>query len=202
MMFNRIALRKCAAALAVSLCLSTPLFAEKGLIHVDNFGRISPAYYRGAQPSGRGFADLAKFGVKTVIDLTAEDHGDERAIVERDGMKFYRIPLTTAAPPSNAAIDTFLKLVTDPANQPVFVHCQGGRHRTGVMTALYRITQDKWTAAQAVSEMEDFRFDRFPTHPKLKTFVYDYYSHLQRPRIADMLESGPERHENSGISSK
>jgi tyrosine-protein phosphatase SIW14 len=201
-MVNRIALRKCAAALAVSLCLSAPLFAEKDRIHVDNFGRISDTYYRGAQPNDRGFADLAKIGVKTVIDLTAEDHGNEQAIVERAGMKFYRIPLTTSAPPSDSAINTFMKLVTNPANQPVFVHCQGGRHRTGVMTAVYRITRDKWTPDQAVAEMTQYRFDHFPTHPKLKGFVYDYYSHLQRPKIADMLESGPERHENSGITSK
>jgi protein tyrosine/serine phosphatase len=190
-MLNRIALRKCATAIAVTLSLSASLFAQNAnissisRIHVDNFGRINDTYYRGAQPSERGFADLAKLGVKTVIDLTAEDHGDERSIVERNGMKFYRIPLTTSAPPSGSAVDTFLKLVTDPASQPVFVHCQGGRHRTGVMTALYRITQNNWTADRAYAEMKQYRFDRFPTHPKLKNFVYDFYSHLQQPKMAE-----------------
>jgi tyrosine-protein phosphatase SIW14 len=199
MMVNRMAARKCLAALIVTLCLSASLFSQKATaspipgIHIDNFGRTSDTYYRGAQPDARGFADLAALGVKTVIDLTTEGHGSEQSVVEHAGMKFYRIPLTTSAWPSEAAVSLFLKLVSDPANQPVFVHCQGGRHRTGVMTAVYRITHDSWTADQAVAEMKQYRFDRYPTHPKLKSFVFDYYSRLPQPKIAQrehLAESG------------
>ena len=190
MMVNRSAARKCVAALIAALCLAVPVFAKKSTvvslsrIHIDNFGRINDVYYRGAQPDKQGISDLAALGVKTVIDLTTEKP-EEQYLVQRAGMKFYRIPLTTAAPPSNGAIQLFLKIVTDPAAQPVFVHCQGGRHRTGVMTAVYRMTQDHWNAAQAVAEMSAFRFDRFPTHPKLKSFVFDYYARMPRPQIAE-----------------
>lgn len=184
------AARKCAAALIATLCVSVPVFAKKSTVsslprvHIDNFGRIDDVYYRGAQPDRQGVADLAALGVKTVIDLTT-DKPEEKFWVEGAGMKFYRIPLTTSAPPSKGSIELFLKLVTDPAMQPVFVHCQGGRHRTGVMTAVYRMTQDHWTAVQAVAEMSAFRFDRFPTHPKLKSFVFDYYDRMPRPEIAE-----------------
>jgi protein tyrosine/serine phosphatase len=191
MMFHRTAASKCAAALTVTFCLSAPLLAQERTahpfprIHIDNFGQISDTYYRGAQPNARGFAELAALGVRTVIDLTGEDHGNEKLMVEQAGMTFYRIPLTTSAWPSQLATSLFLKLVSDPANQPVFVHCQGGRHRTGVMTAVYRMTHDGWTAGQAVTEMKQYRFDRFPTHPSLKSFVFDYYSHLPRTKITE-----------------
>src|SRR5262249_54530587 len=122
-------------------------------ISIDNFGRINSNYYRGAQPDGRDYADLAALGVKTVIDLTADGRDDEQEMVQRAGMKFYRIPLITSRRPSDSAVAEFLALVNDPANQPVFVHCQGGRHRTGTMTAVYRITHDGWSADQAYSEM-------------------------------------------------
>jgi tyrosine-protein phosphatase SIW14 len=95
-------------------------------------------------------------------------------------MKFYRIPLTTTDAPSESAVATFLKIVNDPANQPVYVHCQGGRHRTGAMTALYRMTQDGWTPDQAYDEMRNFDFEGFPGHPALKKFVYDYSSAIDR----------------------
>src|SRR5215470_14531148 len=101
MMVNRIALRKCATALALTLSLSASFFAQNASlssisrIHIDNFGRISETYYRGAQPNERGFTDLAKLGVKTVIDLTANGREDEQTMVEHAGMNFYRIPLTT-----------------------------------------------------------------------------------------------------------
>src|ERR1051326_4272243 len=148
MTVNRMALRKCVAALIVTLFLAASLFAQETsaptlpFIHIDNFGRIDGAYYRGAQPDGRGFADLVKLGVKTVIDLTAHGHADEQVMVEHDGMKFYRIPLTTSHRPSDAAVIRFLELVSDPAKETLFVHCEGGRTQTGVGTAVYRMTHD------------------------------------------------------------
>jgi protein tyrosine/serine phosphatase len=147
-------------------------------VRIKNFGQISENYFRGAQPNSRDYADLSKLGVRTVIDLTRDGRSDEKFFVEHAGMKFYRIPLTTSDPPSSAAVIQFLKLVNDPANQPVYVHCQGGRHRTGVMTAVYRMTQDGWTADRAFSEMRQYHFEGFPDHPELKQFVYDYYSKM------------------------
>ena len=38
-------------------------------IRIDNFGEVNANYFRGAQPQGRDYADLAALGVKTVIDL-------------------------------------------------------------------------------------------------------------------------------------
>src|SRR5690348_950350 len=146
MSLKQIAARKYAAALVLTFAISLPALAQRiavpalSRIRIDNFGRINDNYYRGAQPKGHDFADLAALGVKTVIDLTKDGRDDEQDMVERFGMKFYRIPMTTSDRPSDAAVSRFLKLVTDPARQPVYVHCQGGRHRTGVMTAVYRMT--------------------------------------------------------------
>jgi protein tyrosine/serine phosphatase len=151
-------------------------------VRIDNFGKISNGYYRGAQPDEAGYADLAALGVKTVIDLTRDGRADEPGLVEHAGMRFYRIPLTTTERPAEAAVAKFLQLVNDRANQPVYVHCQGGRHRTGAMTAVYRMTADGWTADRAYSEMKQFNFEGFPGHPELKRFVYDYYTELARER--------------------
>ena len=152
-------------------------------IRINNFGQINENYFRGAQPSDREYTDLAAIGVKTIIDLTYDGRANEAGLVQRAGMKFYRIPLTTSDRPSDAAVSQFLKLVNDPVNQPVFVHCQGGRHRTGVMTAVYRITQDGWTADRAYSEMKEYRFEGFPGHPVLKQFVFDFYTNLKRVKL-------------------
>jgi len=162
-------------------------------IKIGNFGRIDDSYYRGAQPFGNDYADLAALGIKTVIDLTGDGRTDEQAFVERAGMKFYRIPLTTSNWPSDAAVTQFLKLVNDRANQPVFVHCQGGRHRTGTMTAVYRMTHYGWTADQAYTEMKKYHFEGFLGHPALKKFVYDFYTRLDRARIANDRQTNQQR---------
>src|SRR6185295_15944884 len=58
---------------------------------IKNFGCVNEKYYRGAQPKQQDYADLAAIGVKTVIDLQRDGQNDERAMVEAQGMKFYRI---------------------------------------------------------------------------------------------------------------
>ena len=144
-------------------------------IRIDNFGKINDNYYRGAQPAASDYSDLAAMGIKTVLDLQADGRADEQGLVQRAGMQFYRIEMTTTDRPTDAQVAQFFKIVNDPANQPVYVHCAGGRHRTGTMTALYRMTNNGWTADQAYSEMKQYRFEGFPGHPVLKNFVYAYH---------------------------
>jgi tyrosine-protein phosphatase SIW14 len=187
---KRTLLRSCACILLAGLPLAGLAGAKDpsgyvASVRIDNFGKINSNYYRGAQPEDRDYRDLAALGIRTVIDLTQDGRPTESRLVQQAGMKFYRIPLTTSERPSETAVAQFLKLVNDPANQPVYVHCQGGRHRTGVMTAVYRMTQDGWTADKAYQEMRQYRFEGFPGHPALKSFVYDYYSRMERPVLAD-----------------
>lgn len=164
--------------------------AAVSAIRIDNFGAINDNYYRGAQPKGDDYRDLAAIGVKTVIDLTKDGRDDEQGFVEAAGMKFHRIPLTTTDRPSDAAIAEFLSIVNDPASQPVYVHCQGGRHRTGTMTAVYRMTADHWTAAQAYDEMKQYRFEGFPGHPELKDFVMHFAPSATAPALATTSAPG------------
>jgi tyrosine-protein phosphatase SIW14 len=164
------------APVVLALLLASPMAAEQAvrLPAIDNFGKVTESYYRGAQPKGHDFADLKELGVKLVIDLAQEGDSGEAANVEAAGMKFVRIPLTTAVTPDSAVIDHFLALVTDAGNLPVYVHCIGGRHRTGALTAVYRMSQEGWTAARAFSEMKQYRFGADFLHPELKKFVYSY----------------------------
>ena len=165
----------------VALLLTLPVAAAQpghtgalDNIRIANFGRVNDNYYRGAQPGGRDYADLAKLGVKTVIDL--QDYGDkaEPAAVEAAGMKYVRIGMNTRVNPTPAQLEQFLKIVNDPASQPVYVHCAGGRHRTGVMTAVYRMTNDRLTGSDAFKEMKKFNFGADFLHPEFKAFVLSY----------------------------
>lgn len=175
------------AEVLVALLVAAPVAAQNraanlSQIRIDNFGRVSDTYYRGAQPMGRDYADLASLGVKTLINLTSDDaEADEQLMAEQAGMKYFQIPMTTHTAPTSEQLAKFLAIVNDPANQPVYVHCVGGRHRTGVMTAAYRMTQDGWTSDQAFAEMKKYKFGADFLHPEFKTFVYDYHAPAAAP---------------------
>ena len=150
-------------------------------VRIDNFGRVNANYYRGAQPEGQDYHDLAALGVKTIINLTSDDaQPNERQMTERSGMRYVQIPMTTHQEPTNAQIAQFLSIVNDPASQPVYVHCVGGKHRTGVMTAIVRMTNDGWSADQAFSEMKQYKFGADFLHSEFKRVVYAYPAQLAR----------------------
>src|SRR5262249_37105535 len=125
--------RASVVAAMFALSLAMPAAAQNAAarpnlsrIHIDNFGMIKSTYYRGAQPKGHDYADLAAIGVKTVIDLTDEDgQASEPAMVQSSGMKAIKIPMNGHVPPTKEQLANFLKIVNDPANQPVYVHCVG-----------------------------------------------------------------------------
>ena len=176
-----------AAVLLVGMSLASPVAARPGpvrtnagaldptTIHIENFGRVDSVLYRGSQPTGRDYQDLKQLGVKSIINLTSDDaDANEKATAESAGITYVQIPMTTHTPPTSSQLSEFLGIVNDPASQPVYVHCVGGRHRTGVMTAVYRMTHDGWTADQAFKEMKQYNFVSDFLHAEFKSFVYGY----------------------------
>lgn len=166
-----------------SSTLAAQTASKSRKVRIKNFGCINETFYRGAQPREEDYADLAAMGVKTIIDLQNEGDNREQTMVESQGMKFYRIGMSDKSRPAAEKADLFLKIVNDPANQPVFVHCAGGRHRTGAMSAIYRMTHDGWNADQAFEEMKKYDFEYGMGHTPLRRYVYDYYSHVDKKSV-------------------
>jgi protein tyrosine/serine phosphatase len=175
-------IRSAILVLLLSFLTAAAVPAETPNLNIKNFGCINQNYYRGSQPEGQQYVDLAKMGIRTVINLTSDDaNADEKKMVEAAGMKYVQIPMTTHVPPTPAQIAEFMKIANDPESQPVYVHCVGGKHRTGVMTAIYRMN-DGWTADQAFKEMKQYKFGATFLHSEFKKFVYDFYQQLLNAR--------------------
>lgn len=168
---------------------STFLFAESDDfgIEIGNFGQINENYYRGGQPYEADMIALKKLGVKTVIDLQKKGKPEEEQWARKAGLKFFKIPLSSTKHATAEQTEYFLKLVNDPENLPVYVHCAAGKHRTGSMTAIYRITHDGWTAERAFQEMDDYGYYGFPNHGSHKKYVFRYYDNYLRAQKQERI---------------
>jgi protein tyrosine/serine phosphatase len=144
-------------------------------VKIKNFGQMDERFYRGSRPKDEDYAALAALGVKTVIDLTDNSRDYEQPAVERAGLHYINIPMEDKSYPSMDQINQFLKIVDDPATGKFFVHCAGGRHRTGVVGAVYRFTHDHWNLDQALAEMDQYEFGSGYGHGKQRDFVRDYW---------------------------
>src|SRR5262249_19249688 len=130
-------------------------------------------FYRGARPKQKDFADLKALGIHTIIDLT-ENTPEERGFAEAQGMRYVNIAIPDKHDPSEAQIAEFLKVVNDPETGKFYVHCAGGRHRTGVMGAIYRFNKYHWSLDKVYAEMLDFDFYTSNGHGGQKKFVENY----------------------------
>ena len=148
----------------------------KPTLKLKNFGQINANYFRGARPKDEDYKTLATMGIKTIVNLERDGDSSAQQKAEAAGLKFFLIRMSDSDRPSDNDVQKFLEIANDSANQPIFVHCKGGRHRTGLVTAVYRIVHDGWTSDQAYGEMKKFDFGYGFGHGELKDYVFAYQS--------------------------
>jgi len=181
--------RKSSPALLATVAL---IFAFAGLsfgkgknpefpnVKIKNFGKMDERFYRGARPKDEDYKVLAELGIKTVIDLTDNSREYEQPAVEAAGLRYINIPMVDKSYPSMDQVNEFLKVVDNPETGKFFVHCAGGRHRTGVVGAVYRVTRNNWNLEQVLAEMDQYEFESGFGHGKQKDFVQDYWQQFQK----------------------
>jgi tyrosine-protein phosphatase SIW14 len=151
-----------------------PALAGSSVQGIGNFYQVDSHVYRGAQPTNEGFENLAKIGVKTVIDLREADERSkaEEKVVTAAGMRYLNVPMSGLTPPTESEISTILGILEDDSTGPVFVHCKRGADRTGAVIASYRISHDRWDNARALKEAmaQGMSFLQFPRQKYIRTF--------------------------------
>jgi protein tyrosine phosphatase (PTP) superfamily phosphohydrolase (DUF442 family) len=153
----------------LALWAAPPQWAQPVQVEgLPNLHRVTPNYWRGAQPTMSGMHELERMGVKTVVSLRA--FSTDEPLLRGTKLRYEHIRFK-AWHPEREDVVRFLRIVTDPKNQPVFVHCEHGADRTGMMTAIYRVAFQGWTKEQAVDEMQHGGFGFHSTWQNLVRFV-------------------------------
>jgi protein tyrosine/serine phosphatase len=151
--------------LCLLLLIALPAAGERGLPPSEgiiNFGKINDSLYRGAQPDAIGIRNLARLGIKSIINLrlTNDVWKAEAAEASAFGMIYTNVPLYGLSPPTHIQVATLLALIENlPA--PVFVHCQYGCDRTGTIIACYRIRHGGWPNQAALEEARKYGLSKF-----------------------------------------
>jgi tyrosine-protein phosphatase SIW14 len=169
------------------------------------FREVTPGkFYRCGQMSAEAFRkQIREHNIKLVINLQDEypdpllsagywdaPHIPESQVCAEAGAKFTFLTWAgergllarNAASPTNRpqVIDDFLKLCDDPENYPILIHCMAGLHRTGALTAVYRLEYEGWPVADAARELRANGYgDRKAT--TANDYIYEYL-YLYQPR--------------------
>jgi uncharacterized protein (TIGR01244 family) len=170
-------LKQIAAALIVAALgaatLAQAQVTKEAVPGIVNFARLETTVACGGTMTPAAVAELKERGYKSVFDLQLPDEkgadvAGETAAARAAGINFVHVPFTPAKP-DTASVDTFLKEVSKPANEPAFIHCAAGNRAAGFWM-IKRVLVDKWDIDKAQAEAEGLGLSSAP----MKQFVIDY----------------------------
>lgn len=171
---------------------------------IPNFAQVSSGVYRGGNPmkefgDHRAFDALRDLGVKNVINLQGAD-GDDSAIgwvfgqfqpgeapefiaegkryYGAHGIGFANLPFKSYDSVSKreaVLVQQAVRLLGDASDSsPVFIHCEHGRDRTGLVVALHRMQNSGWTVKAAYEEWVAMGHDIFswPVTGRLDNYFF------------------------------
>lgn len=156
--------------------LLTILFSIYALAVIPNEQQINEHIKRGGRPEMSDIDSLKSQGYKTIINLDDDYMAiqKEKDYAEALGFNYIANPIVIKEGPKDDEIDMLLTEMQNPENYPIFIHCKAGRDRTGMLSGLYRVFAENWTADAAYAEM--LRLGFRPQYKKLD----DYYKFKTR----------------------
>jgi tyrosine-protein phosphatase SIW14 len=132
-----------------------------------NWYRIDEGLYRSRQPDRKGFEEVRKAGIRTIVDLRS-GHSDVK-LIEGLGFKLVEVPLRAWRFTEDQILSALRAIQSGP--KPVLVHCQQGADRTGVVIAAYRVVVQGWSKDEAVAELKKGGFGFHWYYPNIPAFI-------------------------------
>jgi protein tyrosine/serine phosphatase len=173
------------------LLLSSTAIAQDSTTYPElpRFQQVSERLFRGGQPREGGVSKLRELGINTVINLrgASDRTRAEEAEVRASGLNYFNVALPNWARPQDSRVARILEVIDAPQSGRVFVHCKDGVDRTGLIVALYRMTHDGWTSAQALAEAERQGMRR--TQFWMRDYAEDYAERLHKHGPETALKS-------------
>lgn len=128
-------------------------------MHINhNFETISEnkVYKSGVIPPAELPEYVKKYKIKSIIDLRFPGTGDDvnnpeipteltaekEAIAKIPGVSYFNNGSDQV--PTKKNLDYFFKIMDNPANYPVLIHCYHGVGRAEIYSAIYRIEYENW----------------------------------------------------------
>ncbi len=139
---------------------------------IVNFAKVETTVACAGATTPAALVEVKRMGYTSVINLRqASEPGADieasAAAAKAAGLNYIHIPFNTASPDS-MVVDTFIKAVTDKANQPAFIHCASA-NRAAALWMVKRIAVDKWDVERASTEAAALGL----TNPALKAFAIE-----------------------------
>ncbi|CAK9436995.1 uncharacterized protein LODBEIA_P14740 [Lodderomyces beijingensis] len=133
---------------------------DEPLTPPENFALVIGSIYRSSFPQPANFPFLKTLGLKSVLCLIPEDYPIlQEQFLANQNIKLFQLGMSGNKEPfvkiSSELITQAIKIVLDPENQPILIHCNRGKHRTGCLVGVLRRLQN-WSKTIIFDEYRKF----------------------------------------------
>ena len=148
-----------------------------------NFAQIGPGIYRASYPQAAHFSALQPLKLKTIITFVPDTSlPDYQSFMRTEGIAHHRIHVLANKDPdvytSDEVVNKTIKLMLDPTNHPILIHCNKGKHRTGCMAACFRKVTG-WSLEACLTEYD--KFSKPKARPLDKDFIARFDASVLKP---------------------
>ena len=170
---KRVFLMVGAAVMGISVAAGQSQVKKSTIEGITNFAQVETTVACAGAVSPFAVAGIKKMGFASIINLRLDtekgaDIEAEAAAAKAAGITFVHLPLD-GAKPDPAVADRFLKVITEPGNQPAMIHCASG-NRAAAMWMIKRVLVDKWDNDRALEEAGQLG----SMSPVMKAFALEY----------------------------
>ncbi|PWZ06454.1 putative tyrosine-protein phosphatase [Zea mays] len=137
-----------------------PAFDEAALVPPLNFAVVDDGIFRSGFPGTANFRFLKSLNLRSIVYLCPEPYpGTNTEFLEKNGIRLHQFGIEGRKEPfvniPDDKIREALKVVLDPRNQPLLIHCKRGKHRTGCVVGCLRKLQE-WCLSSVLDEYHRF----------------------------------------------
>jgi protein tyrosine/serine phosphatase len=145
---------------------------------------------------------IRDYGIKTVVTLrdaviagqTPPDWKEEQ-FCDAEEILYVRIRpahwwASDGTVPAERGVRRFLRVMDNPDNYPVLIHCFAGVHRTGAYCAVYRMEYQHWTIDRAIAEMKSYGYINLNDEFDLLGYLERYQPRWQKGGTAAHTPQG------------
>jgi uncharacterized protein (TIGR01244 family) len=157
----------------ISISVAQSQVKKSTIEGITNFAQVETTVACAGAVTPTALAGIKRMGFASIINLRLSDEKGadieaEAAAAKAAAINFVHLPLSGSMP-DPAVADRFLKIITEPGNQPAFIHCASG-NRAAALWLIKRVLIDKWDNDRALEEAGQLG----SMSPVMKTFALDY----------------------------
>ena len=131
----------------------------------ENFSHVIGKIYRSSFPRVENFSFLSKrLKLKSILMLIPEEYPQENLnFLKASSIQLFQVGMSGNKEPfvnlPSGLLTKALGIVLNPENQPILIHCNRGKHRTGCLVGCIRKLQN-WSLTMIFDEYRRFAFPK------------------------------------------